>query len=64
MIIPSAFHILAHLNSPNNLKNYPPHFSVRKVSQSALLKVTEPVRIEPKLEPNQSQPLNYNDCNH
>lgn len=54
MIIPSAFHILTHLNSPNNLRNYYPHFSVSKVSQSALLKVTEPVRTEPKLEPSQS----------
>lgn len=51
MIISSAFHILTHLNSPTNLMNYYPRFSVRKVSQSALLKVAEPVRTEPKLEP-------------
>lgn len=62
MNIPSALCILTHLILTTTLGIIIPIFQMRKVSQSALSKVTEPVWTEPKLEPSQSYPLHYNDC--
>ena len=64
MNMPSALHILTHLILTTTLGIIIPIFQMRKVHQSAVPRVTEPVRTEPRLEPSWSILLDYNDCNH
>lgn len=54
MNMPSALHILTHLILTTTLGIIISIFQMKKVHQSTLPKVTEPVRTESRLEPSLS----------